>query len=156
MKGSDALLALTAAGNAVRAFGSSFGSAFTESARSLFAPGRFTTLRRSVNTGTERCSTGCSLRRNGSRLRVATFEVLVGGVQRGRDVIVGLVRLRALAYVGLGEALDQQPQRLARRAVEGVEELVEVDGRGRVCPGQRRVLGNLGRVVGAGRDRDVV
>ncbi len=79
MNGSEALLAFTAAGKAVRALGSSFGSALTESARSLFAPGRLTTFRRSVNTGTARCRTGWTLCRNGSRLRVATFEVLTSG-----------------------------------------------------------------------------
>ena len=63
---------------------------------------------------------------------VEFLEQAVGRHQRRAQVLVGLVRRRGVAGVGGGRALDDVAQRLALGPAQRVEELVEVDGAGRV------------------------
>ena len=66
----------------------------------------------------------------GPRVACQLCEQAVGRDQRRAQVLVGLVRLGSLARVDGGRPLDDVSERLALRAPQRVEELVEVDRRG--------------------------
>ena len=92
------------------------------------------------------------------------LEEAVGGDQRRAQVLVGLVRvlgpgedslLVVAASVDHRGALDDVLERLALGLPQGVEELIEVDGGGRVDLGDDAAVGEFGRIVGPGGDRDV-
>ena len=91
----------------------------------------------------------------GPLVAVELLEQAIRRDQRGTQVLVGLVRLGAVAGVDRRRALDDVAEGLALRAAQRVEELVEVDRAGRVDLGDGRVVPQLRVVVRTRLDRDV-
>ncbi len=77
-------------------------------------------------------------------------------VERGAEVLVGVVGVFALAGIDFRVALDEVAEPLADRGREGVEELVDVDRRRRRGEAQFGPVFERRVAVRAGADRDVV
>ena len=90
----------------------------------------------------------------GSSSRQLADELARGREQRV-EVLRRLIRLRAAPGVLLGEAADDVAQAAAGPLVERVEDLVEVDDRGRRVGRQRRAVRQLLRVLRPRAERDV-
>ena len=93
----------------------------------------------------------------GERLLVARqlVEELARGGKTRLEVLVARARPGGVARVDLLLALDHLLDGVPGGRPERVEELVEVDDRGRVVARERRALRQRRRVVGPRRDRDV-